>query len=65
MQTIKESIRVNGNDSNDDNLSGDTTIQRKISPIHDKLYKKIIKECRNIAQKRDSSRQATLRQLKN
>ena len=48
---LKESIRVNGNDSNDDNLSGDTTIQEKniTYPTDDKLYKKIIKECRNIA----------------
>ena len=48
---LKESIRVNGDDSNDDNLSGDTTIQEKniTYPTDDKLYKKIIKECRSIA----------------
>jgi IS5 family transposase len=49
---FKESIRVNGDDANDDNLSGDTTVQEKniTYPTDDKLYKKIIKECRNIAQ---------------
>lgn len=50
---FKESIRVNGDDANDDNLSGDTTIQEKniTYPTDDKLYKKIIKECRSIALK--------------
>jgi transposase, IS5 family len=49
---FKESIRVNGDDANDDNLSGDTTVQEKniTYPTDDKLYKKIIKECRTIAQ---------------
>lgn len=48
---FKESIRVNGDDSNDDDLSGDTTVQEKniTYPTDDKLYKKIIKECRAIA----------------
>ena len=48
---LKESIRMNGDDANDDNLSGDTTIQEKniTYPTDDKLYKKIIKECRGIA----------------
>jgi transposase, IS5 family len=42
---FKESIRVNGDDSNDDNLSIDTTVQEKniTYPTDDKLYKKIIK----------------------
>ena len=50
---FKESIRVNGKDSDDDNLSGDTTVQEKniTYPTDDKLYKKIIKECQSIAQK--------------
>ncbi|MBK7883253.1 MAG: transposase [Chitinophagaceae bacterium] len=30
---FKESIRINGKDADDDNLSGDTTVQEKISPI--------------------------------
>lgn len=48
---FKESIKVNGDDANDDNLSGDTTVQEKniTYPTDDKLYKKIIKECRAIA----------------
>ncbi len=48
---FKESIKVNGDDAGDDNLSGDTTIQEKniTYPTDDKLYKKIIKECQSIA----------------
>lgn len=57
---FKESIKVNGGDANDANLSGDTTIQEKniTYPTDDKLYKKIIKECRSIAE----SEQVELRQ---
>ena len=42
---FKESIKVNGDDSDDDNLSIDTTVQEKniTYPTDDKLYKKIIK----------------------
>lgn len=52
---LKESIRVNGDDANDDHLSGDTTVQEKniTYPTDDKLYKKIIDKCRNIAEKED------------
>ena len=48
---LKESIRVNGDDANDSNLSGDTTIQEKniTYPTDDKLYKKIIDKCQSIA----------------
>lgn len=48
---FKESIRVNGDDADDNNLSGDTTIQEKniTYPTDDKLYKKIIEECRSVA----------------
>jgi IS5 family transposase len=48
---FKESIKVNGDDANDDNLSGDTTVQEKniTYPTDDKLYKKIINQCRVIA----------------
>ena len=48
---FKESIKVNGDDSNDDNLSIDTTVQEKniTYPTDDKLYKKIIKKCQAIA----------------
>lgn len=50
---LKESIRVNGDDANDDHLSGDTTVQEKniTYPTDDKLYKKIINQCRSIADK--------------
>lgn len=48
---LKESIQVNGDDANDDNLSGDTTVQEKniTYPTDDKLYKKIIQKCQAIA----------------
>lgn len=57
---FKESIRLNGDDANDDNLSADTTVQEKniTYPTDDKLYKKIIKECRSIA----TTEQVELRQ---
>jgi IS5 family transposase len=50
---FKESIRVNGKDSNDKHLSGDTTVQEKniTYPTDDKLYKKIIDKCQGIAEK--------------
>ena len=52
---FKESIRVNGKDADDNNLSGDTTVQEKniTYPTDDKLYKKIITKCNLIAQKED------------
>ena len=52
---LKESIRINGKDSNDGNLSGDTTVQEKniTYPTDDKLYKKIITKCQGIAIKED------------
>jgi transposase, IS5 family len=48
---FKESIRINGKDADDDNLSGDSTVQEKnvTYPTDDKLYKKIIVKCRHIA----------------
>ncbi|MDI9319824.1 MAG: IS5 family transposase [Phycisphaerales bacterium] len=50
---FKESIRINGDDSKEDNIKVDTTVQEKnISyPTDAKLHKKIIRKCRNIAQK--------------
>jgi IS5 family transposase len=50
---LKESIRINGKDGEDQNLSADTTIQEKniTYPTDDKLYKKIIKKCQGIAEK--------------
>ncbi len=52
---LKESIRVNGDDANDNNLSGDTTIQEKniTYPTDDKLYKKIIHKCQSIAEQEE------------
>lgn len=52
---FKESIRINGKDANDDNLSGDTTVQEKniTYPTDDKLYKKIITKCQGIATKEE------------
>lgn len=49
---LKESIHLNGKDADDDTLSGDTTIQEKniTYPTDDKLYKKIISKCQNIAE---------------
>jgi IS5 family transposase len=48
---FKESIRVNGTDSNDPHLSGDTTVQEKniTYPTDDKLHKKIVSKCQSIA----------------
>ncbi len=42
---FKESIKVNGKDGNDENLSGDTTVQEKniTYPTDDILYKKLPK----------------------
>jgi transposase, IS5 family len=50
---FKESIRINGKDSEDKHLTADTTIQEKniTYPTDDKLYKKIIKKCQGIAEK--------------
>jgi transposase, IS5 family len=49
---FKESIRVNGDDSQDNHVSVDTTVQEKniTFPTDDKLYKKIIKKCWSIAE---------------
>ena len=43
---LKESIRINGEDSNDENVSVDTTVQEKniTFPTDAKLHKKIIKK---------------------
>lgn len=52
---LKESIRVNGGDSDDPNVSVDTTVQEKniTFPTDDKLHKKIIRKCQQIAQRED------------
>lgn len=48
---LKESIRVNGKDGDEDNLSADTTVQEKniTYPTDTKLHKKIIAKCIGIA----------------
>ena len=48
---FKESIRVNGTDSDDRHLSGDTTVQEKniTYPTDEKLHKRIISKCQSIA----------------
>jgi len=49
---LKESIRINGDDANDDNVNIDTTVQEKniTFPTDAKLHRKIIKKCRKIAE---------------
>ncbi len=52
---LKESIRINGKDSQDDNVSIDTTVQEKniTYPTDGKLHKKIIAKCKKIAQQEE------------
>lgn len=64
---LKESIRVNGEDSNDDQINIDTTVQEKniTFPTDAKLHKKIIKKCQSIAQEEQLPvRQSYTRTLK-
>jgi IS5 family transposase len=48
---LKESIRINGDDGQDDDVNIDTTVQEKniTFPTDAKLHKKIIKKCKGIA----------------
>jgi len=48
---FEESIRMNGDDSNDKHVTTDTTVQEKniTFPTDAKLHRKIIKKCRQIA----------------
>ena len=48
---LRESIRINGKDSNDKDVYIDTTVQEKniTFPTDGKLARKIIKRCRKIA----------------
>jgi transposase, IS5 family len=50
---LKESIRINGDDSNDPDVSVDTTVQEKniTFPTDSKLHRKIITKCWQIAEK--------------
>ncbi len=52
---LKESIKVNGKDGDEDTLSADTTVQEKniTYPTDTKLHKKIIAKCIGIAKKED------------
>ena len=64
---LKESIRINGNDSHDSTASIDTTVQEKniTFPTDSKLHRKIIDKCRKIAQKENLPiRQSYTRTLK-
>jgi IS5 family transposase len=64
---LKESIRVNGDDFGDADVSVDTTVQEKniTFPTDDKLYKNIIKKCLGIAEAEDLPvRQSYTRTLK-
>jgi IS5 family transposase len=50
---LQESIRVNGKDKDDDDVSVDTSVQEKniTFPTDDKLHKKIISKCHKISDK--------------
>ncbi len=64
---FQESIRINGDDSNDPHVSVDTTVQEKniTFPTDNKLHKKIIKKCQQIAAKEQLPvRQSYTRTLK-
>jgi IS5 family transposase len=64
---LKESIRINGQDGDEDNLSADTTVQEKniTYPTDNKLHRKIISKCKKIAKKEDIElRQSYSRTLK-
>jgi transposase, IS5 family len=60
---LKESIRVNGKDSDDNQVSIDTTVQEKniTFPTDDKLHKKIIKKCIEISEKEQFNIRQTYR----
>jgi len=64
---LKESIRINGKDSNDPNVSIDTTVQEKniTFPTDAKLHRKIIEKCKKITDKEELQiRQTYTRTLK-
>jgi transposase, IS5 family len=64
---FQESIRINGDDSQDPHVSVDTTVQEKniTFPTDDKLYKKIIKKCQQITEQEQLPlRQSYTRTLK-
>lgn len=64
---FKESIRINGKDGDDSDVSVDTTVQEKniTFPTDSKLHKKIIKKCLDISKKESITlRQTYTRTLK-
>lgn len=64
---LKESIRINGADSNDGDVSVDTTVQEKniTFPTDSKLHRKIIRRCQSISRELDLPvRQSYVRTLK-
>jgi len=64
---LKESIRINGDDSNDPDVSIDTTVQEKniTFPTDNKLHRRIIDKCKAISEKEGLSlRQSYTRTLK-
>jgi len=64
---FKESIRINGKDSDEDHGTIDTTVQEKniTYPTDNKLHRKIIKKCVAIAERQDIElRQSYVRTLK-
>jgi IS5 family transposase len=64
---FKESIRINGKDSDEDQGTIDTTVQEKniTYPADNKLHRKIIKKCMAMAEKQDIElRQSYTRTLK-
>jgi IS5 family transposase len=62
---LKESIRVNGKDGEDEQVNIDTTVQEKniTFPTDAKLHKKIIKKCQAIAQKAQTPVRQTYRRV--
>ncbi len=60
---LKESIRINGKDGDDQDVYFDTTVQEKniTFPTDDKLTKKIIKKCLKIAEENDLQLRQTYR----
>ncbi|TWV15695.1 IS5 family transposase [Bacteroidaceae bacterium HV4-6-C5C] len=64
---LKESIRVNGKDGDEPDVSADTTVQEKniTYPTDNKLHRKIISKCKKIARDEGMSpRQSYTRTLK-
>jgi len=66
---LKESIRINGKDGKEGNISADTSVQEKniTYPTDNKLQRKIIKKCQKIAKEESielrQSYKRTLKQL--